>query len=285
MRRRASALVLGCAVAGLTGCAAAPAGDPAQAADQPQPYAASAMVLESPDHGPQLCLGGVLESYPPQCGGPDVVGWDWAAVDGEESANGTTWGTWRVVGTWDGESLTLTERPNEPPPEPGPREDPGAHFATPCPTPDGGWVVHDPATATEEGFSAATAYAAAQPDVGGVWIDGRARLASPRPDIGQPAVLNVTFTGDMARHEQELRARYGGPLCVSPAEHAQADLRRAEQRVRDALGDVVLSSGVDVVHGVAEVVVVVADEETLGRVRALDPGRLIEVTGALQPVS
>ncbi|MBW3549122.1 MAG: hypothetical protein KY452_13460 [Actinobacteria bacterium] len=69
-------------------------------------YTATTTVLESPDHGPQLCLGGVQESYPPQCGGPDVIGWDWDVVQGEESANGTTWGTYTVVGTWDGEALT-----------------------------------------------------------------------------------------------------------------------------------------------------------------------------------
>ena len=27
--------------------------------------------------GPELCLGAVAESWPPQCGGPPVLGWDW----------------------------------------------------------------------------------------------------------------------------------------------------------------------------------------------------------------
>jgi hypothetical protein len=85
-------------------------------------YEATTTVLESTDHGPQLCLGGVAESYPPQCGGPDVLGWDWNDVEGEESASGTTWGSYRVVGTWDGEALALTEPPS-PPEGPGPGAD------------------------------------------------------------------------------------------------------------------------------------------------------------------
>ncbi|MBA2438292.1 MAG: hypothetical protein H0V52_08080, partial [Acidimicrobiia bacterium] len=50
---------------------------PVVAGDQPPSstrYRVDAVtVLESPDHGPQLCQGVDL-SYPPQCGGPDVVG-------------------------------------------------------------------------------------------------------------------------------------------------------------------------------------------------------------------
>src|SRR5262245_29665274 len=40
------------------------------AADGPQEYEATATVLESKEHGPELCFSVAL-SYPPQCGGPD----------------------------------------------------------------------------------------------------------------------------------------------------------------------------------------------------------------------
>lgn len=271
------------AVAVLAGCAAAPAGDGGRASAE-RTYAAVAMVLESPEHGPQLCLGGVLESLPPQCGGPDVVGWDWSAVEDEESGNGTTWGEWRVVGTWDGEALTLTERPTVPPPRRMPGEDPGAQFATPCPTPDGGWPVLDPSTATEEGFAAASAYAEHQPDLGGAWVDAQAELAEPLPEVAQPAVLNVTFVSDVERHERELRARYGGPLCVSAADRSAAELQRLQGEVQEELGDAVLSTSEDVVRGTVSVQVVVADEQTLARVREIDPDGVVEVHGALEPV-
>lgn len=76
-------------------------GLPAQR-DPAQRYTAVTTVLESPSHGPQLCLGVVNDSLPPQCGGPDIKGWDWDAVADKESRNGTTWAEVTVVGTFDG---------------------------------------------------------------------------------------------------------------------------------------------------------------------------------------
>lgn len=67
-------------------------------------------VLEK-DGTPELCLGAIAESYPPQCGGPDVIGWDWDAVEGEETAAGVTWGAYAVWGDWDGETFTITRAP------------------------------------------------------------------------------------------------------------------------------------------------------------------------------
>src|SRR5690554_860699 len=68
-------------------------------------------VLQLDGEPASFCLGAVAESYPPQCSGPEIVGWDWASVDGEESANSVTWGTYAVQGTWDGERFTVTEPP------------------------------------------------------------------------------------------------------------------------------------------------------------------------------
>jgi hypothetical protein len=31
---------------------------------------------------PEVCLGPVAESYPPQCNGPELVGWEWGDHDG-----------------------------------------------------------------------------------------------------------------------------------------------------------------------------------------------------------
>ncbi|MEX1080320.1 MAG: hypothetical protein WED09_14600 [Homoserinimonas sp.] len=68
-------------------------------------------VLQIDGEPVNLCLGAVAESYPPQCSGPEVMGWDWASVDGEETASSVTWGTYAVQGTWDGQRLTLTQPP------------------------------------------------------------------------------------------------------------------------------------------------------------------------------
>jgi hypothetical protein len=73
-----------------------------------------ATVLETAGRGAQVCTGGIAESYPPQCSGRPIAGWSWADVDGEQSAGGTTWGEYHLVGTWNGEQVTLTEVPTTP---------------------------------------------------------------------------------------------------------------------------------------------------------------------------
>ena len=58
---------------------------------------------------PELCLGAVAESYPPQCGGPPLVGWSWADHPGAfEETQGVRWGEFHLVGTFDGETFTVT---------------------------------------------------------------------------------------------------------------------------------------------------------------------------------
>lgn len=70
---------------------------------------AQGTVLQQNDSPPQLCLGGVAESYPPQCSGPELLKWDWDVVDQEETASGVTWGAYAVQGTWDGTVFTRTQ--------------------------------------------------------------------------------------------------------------------------------------------------------------------------------
>src|SRR5215218_6669550 len=54
-----------------------------------------------PRTGPQLCLGAIAESYPPQCGGPAIEGFEWGDA-GFEEASGVKWGSYAVTGTFDG---------------------------------------------------------------------------------------------------------------------------------------------------------------------------------------
>ena len=59
---------------------------------------------------PELCLGAVAESYPPQCGGPALVDWDWAQHHGTYDEQGDVrWGTYLLTGTWDGKAFTATD--------------------------------------------------------------------------------------------------------------------------------------------------------------------------------
>ena len=77
---------------------------------------------------PELCLGAVAESYPPQCSGPALVGWDWADhKDTFEQQGDVRWGTYLVTGTWDGTAMTATEV------VPGALYDPAMPSETPTP--------------------------------------------------------------------------------------------------------------------------------------------------------
>lgn len=117
----------------LTGCGAAaiPGGNVTGA---PLPSASGELIGQgtviSDEDGPaMLCLGPVMESYPPQCSGPELIGWDWTAVDHSQSSGGVTWGTYAVQGTWDGSAFTVTQPPislalYDPPANIDPRTDP-----------------------------------------------------------------------------------------------------------------------------------------------------------------
>lgn len=128
-------LVTGVALA-LTGCASSPAAqDPTP--DVTPELTASATVLGHEDGTPPvLCLGLVLESFPPLCSGPTVLGWDWSNVVDARKASGSIWGTYDVTGTWDGTALTLTSVPKPAEPEsPGTADvEDGGAAATPATT-------------------------------------------------------------------------------------------------------------------------------------------------------
>lgn len=95
----------------LSGCAttASPGGQPPSGIAAEGEVLGQGTVLQVGDAAPMFCLGGVLQSRPPQCDGPEIVGWDWKSVDGAETASGVTWGAYALQGTWDGERFTLTQ--------------------------------------------------------------------------------------------------------------------------------------------------------------------------------
>lgn len=242
-----------------------------------------------PKHGPMLCLGAMAMSYPPQCGDVPIANWDWDAVEGEETASGATWGQYQVVGTYDGETFTVTDvgpsRDN--PPQFGSEVD----FSSPCPEPAGGWVLHDPNEALQQDASGANAYAQRQPDVVSSWVT---HFDSSNPDDTgldefDPVIFNAVFTGDVERHEAEIRKRWPGPLCIiegeGPTKRELSRIRtEAEAYVNGELGLQMLGSSTGGVEQVIEIGVV-ADPEGAGQA-ALDarwPG-LVRLFPALRPV-
>lgn len=95
---------------------------------------------------PEICLGPVAESFPPQCSGPPLVGWDWrqrrlelgqpgggpaGGATGHEQAAGVRWGQYALVGRWDGQAFTLTTA------VPAAQYEPPSDVSTPSPPPSG----------------------------------------------------------------------------------------------------------------------------------------------------
>lgn len=256
----------------IVGCGSPERGTTAEPGGDRQEYAFSGTVLESPDHGPELCLGGVAESYPPQCSGLPVAGWDWEDVEDRRSSAGTTWAEVSVRGTYDGERFTLTAPPGPPRPDRGPDDtdftpaceapearDPDAEWSSvpqdEIPRRVATWVTHD---ATEG------------------W-DG-------------PFVLNVVVQPGFGEEaEAVVRRHWEGHLCVVERDQPLArELEAVQERLPDVLEDLVgrppWVAYADERRGVVVAQVTVVDEEVQ---EALDeefgPG-LVELRGRLEPV-
>jgi hypothetical protein len=161
-------------------------------------YEAATTVIQEGDAPPQLCVFGVDESYPLQCQGVDLAGFDWDSVTPEGSDLGTTWGPAYVRGTYDRATDTLTVIEARPPTEADGQRlaaamDTRRDRSVPCPTPAGGWP---PPPAEWPGVRLY--------DVGVFdwYLD----------DTG--SVLIVKTNGDVAERQAAVRTVYDGPLCV-----------------------------------------------------------------------
>jgi hypothetical protein len=267
--------------------------------DADQLYEADTIVLEKSEppraHGPELCFGGIALSLPPQCGGTPIANWDWGAVEGEESASGTTWGNYHVVGTYDDGVFTITEV--------GPYDTDGESFGTnpdftpPCPEPQGGWVDVDPGRSSERDFERGAGLAKGLSDFVALWVE---QVGNPTPkEIEQlpaenerylPKIMNVVVTGDAAAAEAAIREAWGGPLCVvQRGRHTEKELqaiRNEAERWLEELGlQMTWSQEGPLGQGAAEIGVVI-DPGGAGQA-ALDerygPG-MVRLFPALRPV-
>lgn len=278
------------ALVALSACGTESVGDPAAATPPAVPLVTTTyavMVLDDGD-GAELCLGGVMESLPPQCGGPRLLGWVWADHEGEfERRAGTRWGDFVVTGTFDGTDLTPTEVVAAADAPERPTSDEPDQFATPCPTPADGWPTHPGGTLRTVDRAFATArrlegYA-------GAWLDssrdGRTPeqtdqdFADGREDVSGWTV-NVRVAGDPAAAVAELRAVWQGALCVTPAERTERELRAIQRQLSDLPG--LLSA--DVGHGQVTVGVVHDDGSLQRRLDEEHGAGVVEVWSALHAV-
>jgi hypothetical protein len=277
----------------LAGCAASdPGGD---APTQPvgareRRYQATATVLQSRDHGPELCLGVVLDSFPPQCGGLPIPNWRWDQVEGEQTAAGTTWGRYQLVGTYGGASFTVSRADLAPPASRPSAEERFRDEPRPaCPEPEGGWELPDPARRSERYLEPVDRVARAAPDFAGLWISYLAPMGDNVAEDPGEFVLNVAFTGDLARHQAELRPRWGGRLCVTRQQRSYRQLlgiqRELQGDVGADLGLRVLGSGIRDPANAVTLMVVVLEERAREALDARYGPGAVQATAVLTPVA
>lgn len=255
-------------------------------ADQHQRYGITTLVVEKDGGGPMLCLAGWADIAPPQCGDVPISPWDWREVEGEERRGGTTWGTYRVEGTFDG--VTFTVEDVAPPGEPDPDPVDDSLLRTPCSEPDVGWVAPEPTRTSERAFQEAARAAEAEEDFAGLWISWEGKVHEDIPHEMRGKVLNVAFTGPLERHEEVIRELWGGPLCVIRYERTYRELKRIQREltseVVEELGLHFLGSDIDIVRNVVVLDVVVTDAEREAALTERFGEGSIRVSPALRPL-
>jgi hypothetical protein len=277
----------------LAGCAASdPGGDaPAKtAATQQRRYQATGMVLQSRNHGPELCLGGIATSFPPGCDGLPIPNWHWDQVEGEQAAGGTTWGSYQLVGTYDGASFTVIRADLAPPVrQPSHQEQFKDEPRSPCPEPEGGWQVPDPARRSERYLEPVSRMARAAPDFAGLWLSYLAPMGNNVAEDPGEFVLNVAFTGDLERHEIELRPRWGGRLCVTRQQRSYRQLLGIQRELQGGagseLGVRVLGTSIREDANAVSLTVVVLEERAREAIDARYGTGAVLATAVLTPIA
>ncbi|EAP99993.1 hypothetical protein JNB_07479 [Janibacter sp. HTCC2649] len=220
---------------GTLGSSAAPtlAGAKSAALDAPDTSQlwTSAMVIQtSPTTAPVLCIGAVLESYPPQCaGGVGLVGWDWADITGETVHGPITWiDTVYVTGTYADGTFTLKRPPSDFPPAGAVVEAPTARTPYPqlCDDPLRGAADSSASgvRADNRAKDALSKHLETMDGYVGSWVSGR-----------RGASMNVLVTGDAERAHAEARTLWAGNLCVAQRDVAtHANMLAAQKALMSA---------------------------------------------------
>lgn len=243
-----------------------------------------------------LCLGGQLDSAPPICGDVPVLGLDWSAVTGALTIGDVTWMERAfVTGTYDGSSFTLTEPLRRATDAESAAAFDNRNGPIPCREPTGGWAAEGarfpPNSDYNEYIQRVDDYTSAAADWGGVWVD----FGDSPVDIAshpEKVILVELFTGDLDRHEADLRAIWPGALCVAQSTVTSATIQALAAQISedeqgaDALDPVMRGSAfVDYSRDVIRVFVPVATPSIQAQFdERYGPG-LVVVEGALKPVA
>lgn len=307
MRTRRSISILAAAGAVSLLAASCGDGDPAgSAADLQLPTPEGSVTTQAPvtvmdtDGTAELCLGAVAESYPPQCGGPELIGWDWDDQDSGsyEEEQGTRWGEYVVVGVFDPPEGTF-ELESATAADEWEGEDPGEEtdLSTPCEEPEGGWEIVDPDLVSEQLMYDTFERAEELDGYAGAWMDQSLNPVQSE-DLDEDAdsgdqehaeslndpeyvIINVRVTEDPEAAYQALREEWGGMLCVTEAEHEQAELEEIQQEIMEIDG--AQSAGVDTATNQLTLNVAYDDGSLESQLRDIYGEGTIRVTSQLVP--
>jgi len=241
-----------------------------------QEYRFTGTVLQSKEHGPELCAGGVADSLPPQCGGIAIDGWNWDDVEDRQERAGTTWvDSVTVVGTYDGTTFHPTGKPERPTGQGGPAVDVPADFPELCTDAK----VTDPDKTSWDALDRANGVANG--------IDGRvAFYVSNGGAQPKEQVLNLIVTHGAAEAKAAMAKVWGGGLCVveRPDQPTEARLNEIQSQLSDQLGEMVWSSWPDTQRGLVSAEVTVATPELKAKAeQAFGPG-VVELRSVLQAI-
>ena len=235
--------------------------------------------------GAEFCLGGVMESLPPQCGGIPITNWDWdsLAKSRYEAVNDVRWGEFALTGTYDGERFTVTWPIVDAEDFRPVRRVEEADFSTKCPEPEGGWQPVDPAMTTPRSMDAVFRRASSLDDYAGAYMDQSLNHATSPELMNDPelTIVNVYVTGDIDSATRELREVWGGALCVQLARHTEAELRGIENELHVLDGLLTISSGIDRI----DVGVTYDDGSLQHRLDDQYGAGVVQVWSALQPAT
>jgi len=239
--------------------------DARTSADGDEQVAGIVTVLESPEHGPQMCAL-VAESLPPQCTGPDITNWDWSTVEAE-SASGTTWGEFWVQGVFDTEQNTFDVVGLARTPTARERKvffdrrDPDP--TTPC----------EPDEITGDGVSGDAPDVGRTAEVdgfGGAWFDD------------STDTLNVVYVADRSVIEAAVRESYDGPLCLVEGTTTMAELE--EVRAAIAPSTNAYATSIDVVDNTVEVHVYAYDSALAAELTERHGRSAVRLDALLRPL-
>lgn len=240
-------------------------------------YWISSIVIQDRDEPAIVCVGFVNASLPPQCAGLVLVGFDWSGIDHEDRGDLRFSSSTYLEGRIEGDTFVVSFVRNATESDRLPSHPPD--LSSPCPEPAGGWTIVSPALVTDEAFGHALGYGNTIDDLSAIWV------TQPPVEVANPVdvIVNVAVVDNVELHQEELRARWGGPLCVFQRPGRAADLRAIQDEIVDeptSLG--ITSVGVDEIGQVVAVGVIVADAGTVAYFVDRFGAGVVQVTGHFQ---